>query len=155
MIHAIFSGMFDRNTEMQENAPGGDVVSELLMGMRLRGASYGKLRLSPPCGVSFEATDDARFHFVAAGNLLLESGTGETFTLGCGDAVLLPRGDAHALVSAPGVRPRPVESFDRMPLCSNVCAVTALKKEAAGRRTCWSSRAAWSSSSTHCTRWSG
>lgn len=126
MIHAIFSGMFDRNTEIQENAPGGDVVSELLMGMRLRGASYGKLRLSPPCGVSFDATEDARFHFVAAGNLQLESDTGETFTLACGDAVLLPRGDAHALVSAPGVRPRPVESFDRMPLCSNVCAVTAL-----------------------------
>jgi AraC-like DNA-binding protein len=115
--------MFDRNAEFREGDS--DVVSELLMGMRLRGASYGKLRLSPPCGVSFAGTDDARFHFVAAGNLHLESGKGETIALGCGDAVLLPRGDAHALVSAPGVRPKAAESFDTMPLCSNICAVTA------------------------------
>lgn len=126
MIHAIFSRMFDRNSGMQNGGSGADLVSELLSGMRLRGASYGKLRLSPPFGVSFPATADARFHFVATGTVHLQCEDGETLLLSCGDAVLVPRGDAHALVSKPGTAARPVESFERMPLCAQVCAVNAL-----------------------------
>ena len=100
-----------------------DAISELLMGMRLRGASYGKLRLSPPFGIHFPAAPEARFLFVAAGSVLLQPQEGEARTLGCGDAVLLPRGDSHALLSAPGVPLRHVDSFERTPLCSEVCAI--------------------------------
>ncbi|EKF19149.1 AraC family transcriptional regulator [Nitratireductor pacificus pht-3B] len=94
------------------------------MGMRLRGASYGKLRLAPPFGISFPATAHARFHFIAAGDVHIRPAAGDPARLGCGDAVLLPRGDAHAIVSAPGVSSRPLESFETTPLCAEVCALT-------------------------------
>lgn len=122
-IHVIFSGMIDRNSETHINGTG-DPVSALLMGMRLRGASYGKLRLAPPFGIRFPEAPEARFHFVAFGTVHLQQEGGETRELCCGDAVLLPRGDDHSLVSAPGVPVRPVGSLEAVPLCTNVCAVS-------------------------------
>lgn len=120
----MFSGMIDRNSETHLNgASAGDPVSALLMGMRLRGASYGKLRLAPPFGIRFPEAAEARFHFVAFGSAHLQQEDGETRELSCGDAVLLPRGDDHSLVSAPGVPVRPVGSFEAAPLCANVCAI--------------------------------
>lgn len=118
--------MLDRNSETSKPwaGAGADPVSELLMGMRLRGASYGRLRLAPPFGLRFSAASEARFHFVAAGRVYLQSPEGSLRALACGDAVLLPRGDGHSLVSAPGVPVRPVDSYDATPLCGNVCAVS-------------------------------
>ncbi len=113
-----------------------DLVSELLSGMRLRGASYSKLRLAPPFGIGFGASPDAHFHFVSAGELFLWPGGGgaanngtiareaaaaDMTVLRCGDAVLLPRGDEHALVSARGAAVRSYESYKTVPLCSQVC----------------------------------
>lgn len=120
--------MLDRNAGSDSGpatqaAP--DPVSELLMGMRLKGASYGKLLLSPPFGVGFPAVAEARFHFVASGDLLLLPQSGEPVPLGCGDAVLLPRGDAHALVSERGARIRPIADLPATPLCEGVCLVDA------------------------------
>lgn len=121
--------MLDRNPGTG-TATAPDPVSELLMGMRLKGARYGKLRLSPPFGVGFPATPEARFHFVASGSALLLPGAGqpgqaEPVPLGCGDAALLPRGDAHALVSEPGARVRPLAELPSTPLCEDVCLVDA------------------------------
>jgi len=121
--------MLDRNAEMSET-PGADPISDLLMGMRLSGASYGKLRLSPPFGVGFADAGEARFHFVAAGTALLRAPGADEVTLCCGDAVLLPRGETHALVSAAGVRVRPVESFDAAPLCDGVAGIDAHREDA-------------------------
>jgi len=119
--------MFDRNSEPRVGAA--DPVSELLMGMRLRGARYGRLRFAPPFGLAFPLAPDARFHFVAAGRVYLQSQEGETSALAAGDAVLLPRGDGHALVSAPGVPVRPVDSFAQTLISGNVCAVSACPVE--------------------------
>lgn len=124
--------MLDRNTgpdtgPAAQAAP--DPVSELLMGMRLKGASYGKLLLSPPFGVGFPAVAEARFHFVASGDLLLLPQAGDPVALGCGDAVLLPRGDAHALASERGARVRPVADLPTTPLCEGVCFVDAHEEE--------------------------
>lgn len=102
-----------------------DPISELLMGMRLRGASYGKLRLSPPFGVRFPAVSEARFHFIAGGQAFLQTDGQELVAVSCGDAVLLPRGDEHALISARGVRIQPFDSFETVPLCDSVCSVVA------------------------------
>jgi len=101
-----------------------DPVSELLLGMRLRGARYGQLRLAPPFGVLFPASSEARFHFVAAGSLYLCLESGEACRLDAGDALLLPRGERHALVSAPGVPLRSVDSYETTTLCSNVCRLS-------------------------------
>ncbi|MGV6875759.1 cupin domain-containing protein [Pseudochelatococcus sp. B33] len=117
-----------------------DLVSELLSGMRLRGASYSKLRLAPPFGIGFGPAPNAYFHFVSAGELYLRPAGGEMTANGmtangmtplrCGDAVLLPRGDGHALVSAHGVAIRAFDSYKTVPLCSQVCMVDAVTQDA-------------------------
>jgi AraC-like DNA-binding protein len=101
----------------------------MLRGLRLDGVEYGRfcLRERPgqPWGLDFPAQETARFHFVAAGQCWLKmperSETGseadsgiENFgtcirahdgtawhRLAAGDAVLLPRGAAHVIASAP------------------------------------------------------
>ncbi|WP_309083714.1 AraC family transcriptional regulator [Chelativorans sp.] len=120
--------MLDRTSDTAGYITGADPVSELLMGMRLRGARYARLRLAPPFGIGFSAAAEARFHFIAAGNAFLQS-QGQTVQLGCGDAVLLPRGDTHSLVSAPGLPVLPAESFEAKPLCGNICAVSLAPEE--------------------------
>jgi AraC-like DNA-binding protein len=115
--------MFDRSSEPGSTGP--DPLSELLLGMRLRGARYGRLRLSAPFGIEFLAAPDARFHFVAAGRCYLQSQAGTPRALVRGDAVLLPRGDGHSLVSAPGIPLRTVDSFKQTPLCGEICDISA------------------------------
>ena len=61
---------------------------------------------------------------MAAGSLYLCLEDGDTHRLSCGDALLLPRGQQHALASAPGVPLRPVDSYETTTLCSNVCRLS-------------------------------
>ena len=119
--------MFDRSSDLAKNAH--DPVSELLMGMRLRGASYGRLQLTPPFGIRFPAGPEARFHFIARGKVLLRAPGQAQRELGCGDAVLLPRGEMHEIVTAAHVTIRDYESYTRKPLCADVAAVEACVKE--------------------------
>ena len=119
--------MFDRSSDLAKNAH--DPVSELLMGMRLRGASYGRLQLTPPFGIRFPAGPEARFHFIARGKVLLRAPGQAQRELGCGDAVLLPRGEMHEIVTAAHVTIRDYESYTRKPLCADVTAVEACVKE--------------------------
>lgn len=120
--------MFDRSSDSAKNLH--DPVSELLMGMRLRGASYGRLQLSPPFGIRFPAGSEARFHFVARGKVLLRAPGEAGRELCCGDAVLLPRGEVHEIVTGPHVQIRDYESYTRKPLCADVAAVEACIKTA-------------------------
>ncbi|MDX3924348.1 MAG: AraC family transcriptional regulator [Shinella sp.] len=115
--------MLDRNSESRPDTSRSDPVSELLLGMRLRGASYGQIRLAAPFGIRFPAASQARFHFVSTGRLFLRSGDGALTELGCGDAVLLPRGDEHSLVSAAGVPVRDIDSYETKRLCNDVCVI--------------------------------
>lgn len=116
------SAMLDRSSEIRPVAPA-DPVSELLTGMRLRGASYNKFRLSPPFGVGFPGAREARFHFVAGGTAFLKAADGAMLPLSCGDAVLLPRGGEHAIVSGGGALVRAFETFESVPLCPDMCCV--------------------------------
>ncbi|ESR22848.1 AraC family transcriptional regulator [Lutibaculum baratangense] len=120
--------MLDR-TSGPDTSSSGDPLSDLLMGMRLRGASYGKLSFSPPFGVAFARSDHARFHFVAHGEALLRTADGDVLSISSGDAVLFPRGEPHALISSKEVRTRPYEEFETVPLCSGVCAIEARSAE--------------------------
>lgn len=126
--------MFDQESGTHPNALQSDPVSELLMGMRLRGASYGRLCFDPPFGIRFPASPEARFHFIAAGKLHLQMQDGEVQTLGCGDAVLLPRGEAHSMVSAPGVPTLSVDHFETRQLCGNVCELGSSSEDSCRRK---------------------
>lgn len=114
--------MFDRNAETPSER---DAVSEVLLGMRLRGASYARLRLSAPFGVDFPDDGTARFHFIGQGEALLLLPDAPPRPMRAGDAVLLPRGHAHRLVSGPRVAARAFGSFRPESVCPSFYEVRA------------------------------
>jgi AraC-like DNA-binding protein len=111
---ASFTDMFDPNAEMHESH---DAVSEVLLGMRLRGANYWRLRLTPPFGVNFTASGDARFHFIGQGKALLLLPDVAPRIMSAGDAVLIPRGHPHQILSGPRVAARDFDRFTPEPVC--------------------------------------
>jgi len=128
-IYVIKSKMIDYSSITLQtppsNSPPVDLVSELLLGMRLNGVIYRRIELAPPFGVRFGTMEGrAQFHFVASGVVFLR-GLGESpLTLAAGDAVLLPRGGAHDLVSAPDLPSRDVAGYESTELCKSVCAIS-------------------------------
>lgn len=123
--------MFDQNTETKE---GRDAVSEVLLGMRLRGARYSRLRLSPPFGVDFGEGGAARFHFIGQGEALLDLPGQAPRPLGPGDAVLIPRGHPHRILSGPRAAARAFDSFTPEAVCPafyevNACDTTACRSK--------------------------
>jgi AraC-like DNA-binding protein len=122
--------MLDHSSKMSKVATGtllpADLVSELLLGMRLTGVQYRRLQLARPFGIRFGTTAGrAHFHFVASGMVYLRGVGGQVHTMGAGDAVLLPRGGEHDLVSAPDLSCRDVTTFETTELCQSVCAIAA------------------------------
>lgn len=123
--------MFDRESESAVQEPAepaspGDVVSELLLGMRLYGVQYRRMQFAPPFGVEFAAAAGrAQFHFIARGTAFLRTDSGTLHRLKAGDAVLLPHGRTHELLSEPERATRDIASFDTLKLCETVCDVLA------------------------------
>jgi AraC-like DNA-binding protein len=132
--------MFDRKSEIAGTTPtapftskmapptaapvAGDVISELLLGMRLLGIQYRRMQLAQPFGIGFTAAAGrAQFHFAARGPVFLRTESGALHSLNAGDAVLVPHGRAHALLSAPDLPARDIATFDTLTLCETVCAV--------------------------------
>jgi AraC-like DNA-binding protein len=108
-----------------------DLVSELLMGMRLTGLDYHRIEVTPPFGLRFGTVNGrAQFHFIARGPVFLRTGGGEAIhAMNTGDAVLLPRGGVHALVSDPDLDGHDVASFEADPLCRSVSAIKSCSGE--------------------------
>nr|WP_328703240.1 AraC family transcriptional regulator [Agrobacterium larrymoorei] len=122
-IHATKSVMFDRKSE-NHTVPDPDLISELLMGMRLVGLDYRRIEASAPFGLGFgEVEGRAQFHFVACGPVYLRTASGIIHAMNTGDAVLLPRGGAHSLVSSPDIPCQNIRSLDAAPLCNSVSAI--------------------------------
>ncbi|MBN8944888.1 MAG: AraC family transcriptional regulator [Rhizobiales bacterium] len=110
--------MHDRSSK--PDVTSGDPLNDMLRGLRLDGVDYWRCKLSAPWGFSFPAQQAARFHFVAEQGCWLRQPDGEWVALSVGDAVLLPRGAAHALASAPDV---PTETFGQQrctPICGDI-----------------------------------
>ncbi|WP_330275962.1 AraC family transcriptional regulator [Lentzea sp. NBC_00516] len=77
-----------------------DVLSDAIGAMRT-GRPYSALtKAEPSWAMEFPAFQGARFHVVTAGVCHVIRENGPTVTLGPGDAVLFPRGAAHALENA-------------------------------------------------------
>lgn len=104
-----------------------DLISELLRDMRLSGVKYRRIEASAPFGVDFGlAPGKAQFHFVSQGTAVLRMESGTTFALNSGDALFIPNGNAHALLSDENATVSPVSAFPSEPICAGVCAVTCL-----------------------------
>jgi AraC-like DNA-binding protein len=97
-----------------------DPLTEMLRGLRLDGVEYGRCQPSAPWATACPTKDEAQFHFLAAGSAFLQAPGGEWIEMYPGDAVLLPRGDAHVIASQPGLTPTPVEAFPRKSVCDGI-----------------------------------
>ncbi|MGP8472328.1 AraC family transcriptional regulator [Burkholderia diffusa] len=103
-----------------------DLVSELLLGMRLSGVQYRRIQVARPFGLSFgQAPGRAQFHFVGRGPVLLRDEAGATMRLEAGDAILLPHGRMHALVSDPDAPCREIHGFEAAKICDTVASVAS------------------------------
>ncbi len=101
-----------------------DLTSELLMGMRLYGVKYQRIALHAPFGLQYdEAPGRAQLHFVGRGTLLLRAASGTLYPLQAGDALLIPHGKAHALISDETAHCEPIAMFNSKPICPSVCAI--------------------------------
>ena len=101
-----------------------DLVSELLLGMRLSGVQYRRIQVPRPFGLSFgHVPGRAQFHFVGRGPVLLRDAAVATMRLETGDAILLPHGSMHALVSDPDAPCRPIGAFESAKICDSVASV--------------------------------
>jgi AraC-like DNA-binding protein len=110
--------------------PAADLMSELLLGMRLRGIDYRRIQITAPFGLDFAASAGrAQFHFIACGTPFLRANGGGLHALGPGAAVFLPHGGGHQLMSSPDQPCRDVTSYATAPLCDGVQAVTACLAE--------------------------
>lgn len=127
-LYGINSEMIDRTS-----GPGGnghavaiplDLMSELLLGMRLRGIDYRRISVTPPFGLGFgTAPGRAQFHFITSRMTYLRTETGSLHGLEPGSAVFLPHGGAHALLSAPDRPVRDIQSYHSEPICEAIRAV--------------------------------
>lgn len=129
-IYANNSHMIDRSsgTAGLGDPAGGalDLVSDMLMGMRLVGIDYRRIELAPPFGLRFGQEEGrAQFHFIARGPVFLRRPAGGLDAMQTGDAVLLPRGGLHDLLSAPDLPCRDVRSCAVQPICDSVGDITA------------------------------
>lgn len=100
-----------------------DLLSQLLLGLRLDGVEYGRCVMRPPWAVAFPARPEARFHFVARGGAWLRTPGREWLALQAGDAVLLPRGSFHVLASSPEVPTVDIDSLARTEVAENIYLV--------------------------------
>ncbi|MFD5746844.1 AraC family transcriptional regulator [Streptomyces sp. NPDC127033] len=103
-----------------------DLISELLTSMRLRGVRYRRVHVGPRFGLRFEAEPGrAYFHFLAVGSAVLRTEDGTLHELSAGNAVFMPHGESHQLLSGPDIPALGMDSFDAVPLSDAVSDVDA------------------------------
>ena len=120
--------MLARSSETNPGAPAihadrHDALTQILLGLRLDGVEYGRCLLRPPWAIHMPAHRDARFHFVASGGCWLRTPSTDWLRLEPGDAVLLPRGTAHTLASAPDLPAVDIDALTRVPVSDQIYLV--------------------------------
>jgi AraC-like DNA-binding protein len=106
-----------------EPPSGPDMLTQVLLGLRLDGVEYGRCLMSAPWAINFPAQREARFHFVANGGCWLRTPGSDWLRLNPGDAVLLPRGSSHTLASAMDVAAVDIDSLAREPVSESIYLV--------------------------------
>lgn len=110
--------MLDRTSK--SSPAGADALTDMLRGLRLDGVEYGRCRMTGDWAFHYPAQEHAHFHFVAGRGCWLLGPDGDWSALSAGDAVLVPRGAAHTLASAPHVAPRAFPRRDCLSICERV-----------------------------------
>jgi AraC-like DNA-binding protein len=108
------------------NSPPIDHLTGMLHTLRLDGIEYGRRHLDGSWAFSFPQKQHAYFHFVGGRACWLLTPGGEWLELLAGDAVLLPRGGAHALASEPSAVRQPFPQWQCRPLGDDVYDPSAM-----------------------------
>ncbi|WP_431287591.1 AraC family transcriptional regulator [Roseateles chitinivorans] len=109
-----------------------DLLTQILLGLRLEGVEYGRCLMRAPWAIAFPARKEARFHFVARGSCWLKTPGSDWVQLNPGDAVLLLRGSAHVLASAPDLPAVEIDSISRRAVAEDIYLVGAEAAAGAG-----------------------
>lgn len=89
-----------------------DAMSRILRSLRLGSSLISRAHLTAPWGVESPGSAWAIFHAIVEGRAFVRrTGEAEPTELQTGDVVVLTRGDAHIMSSAPGARPTPITSL--------------------------------------------
>jgi len=83
-----------------------DALSDVLRLVRLRAVVYFVRDMAPGWGMDIPVSVNGPLHMVLEGTCVLRVG-GRDVALSTGDAVLLPRGTAHAMLDDSNARPQP------------------------------------------------
>lgn len=109
--------------EAEAPAGGRDMLTRVLLDLRLDGVEYGRCVMQAPWAIAFPASREARFHFVARGGCWLKLPDADWVRLNAGDAALLPRGGFHVLASEPDVPTMDIDALARVPVSENIYLV--------------------------------
>jgi AraC-like DNA-binding protein len=88
-----------------------DLLSELLEGLRAEGIITGRFTLSAPWGVIKDPVDGACFRIATGQSFWIAVKGALPVRVEPGDLVLLPHGDLHHMMSAPGVELHPFDGI--------------------------------------------
>lgn len=101
-----------------------ELISELLSGLRLYGVRYQRIQTGDTFGLNFASRPGhAYLHYVAVGEMVLHSENGEVLTLSAGEAVFLPHGERHQLLSATAADVLDIDNIETAPLDEKVSGI--------------------------------
>jgi len=95
-------------TSIREDGP--DLLSDVLVALRVRGRVFCRSELTAPWSIAFPQGRFAHFHVVQRGRCRLFVGRDERL-LASGDIVVLPHGSGHVIGDRPGLRSRPLSAL--------------------------------------------
>ena len=95
-----------------------DPLSEVMRDLRLVRSYYARSELRAPWGLSFSVKDGPAFHAIVTGRCWLHLDA-ERIPLVAGDLVLLPHGNNHQLVDAPGRAATPLVALPSQRIGNN------------------------------------
>jgi AraC-like DNA-binding protein/mannose-6-phosphate isomerase-like protein (cupin superfamily) len=101
-----------------------ELISELLLEMRLRGVQYRRLQTGSEFGIGFSnRPGHAYFHYVAVGTALLRTRDGTLHELKAGSMVFMPQGEEHQLLSDVSCSFQHIDTLGSAPLGEAVSGI--------------------------------
>ncbi|MEQ4671282.1 AraC family transcriptional regulator [Providencia manganoxydans] len=101
-----------------------ELISELLLEMRLCGVQYRRLLTGTEFGVGFSnKPGHAYFHYIAVGTALLRTNDGVLHKLKAGSMVFMPQGEEHQLISDVSCAIQHIDTLGSAPLGEAVSGI--------------------------------
>lgn len=90
-----------------------DAIDQVLDGLRLRSSVFSRMELGPGWGFAKDCLGGAPFHIVIEGEAWVGHHARDLVRLTAGEMAVVPRGEAHLLLSGPDAEPVPFSRVAR------------------------------------------